>query len=211
MKIKTPLMTVECEGLFLIVFFLFLLSIQVREFLNYYFLCYLVIIFHELSHVLIGVIIGKEIENFKFTLSGVCVTFKEKRFVTTNMIAKSEIIPEIILYLAGPISNVVLAILFYKIELIMGMNLLLAMINLVPIYPLDGYQILLRILKLFGFNQTLNIYIIHILNYVFFFILICFCIYQIIYFDNIAILLFPIYISLLKLNENNSKKMYNKC
>lgn len=211
MKIKTPLMTVECEGLFLIVFFLFLLSIQVREFLNYYFLCYLFIIFHELSHVLIGVIIGEEIENFKFTLSGVCVTFKEKRFVTTNMITKSKIIPEIILYLAGPISNVMLAILFYKIELIMGMNLLLAMINLVPIYPLDGYQILLRILKLFGFNQTLNTYIIHILNYVFFFILFCFCIHQIVYFDNIAILLFPIYISLLKLNENNSKKMYNKC
>ena len=45
------------------------------------------------------------------------------------------------LYLAGPLSNLILAILFKNIDMVYDINLALALINLLPVKPLDGFSI----------------------------------------------------------------------
>ena len=62
----------------------------------------------------------------------------------------------ILIYLAGPISNIILALVFYRIRFIFEINLSLAIINLFPIYPLDGYNVLENV---FGDNIKKNIYL----------------------------------------------------
>ena len=76
---------------------------------------------------------SKKIEKIKLSIAGVCVTFNN---------SKLEIVKNLIIYLAGPLANICLAILFYKINFIFEVNIFLALLNLMPIYPLDGYNIL---------------------------------------------------------------------
>ena len=66
---------------------------------------------------------------------------------------KNELHPRwILIYFAGPLSNLVLAFLFYNIEMVRDINVGLAIINLLPIYPLDGFHIL-KILLNWSFSK----------------------------------------------------------
>ena len=139
MKIKTPFFIIEFEIMFLIVFFSFILSNEIKKILFSFYMCYLFIIFHELSHMFVATILGKEIKLFKFSLAGVNICFSN--------LNKLSIYKEILIYLAGPVSNIVLATLFQYNKMIFEVNLSLAIINLIPIFPLDGYNILYNILR----------------------------------------------------------------
>lgn len=139
MKIKTPFFIIEFEIIFLIVFFSFILSNEIKKMLFSFYICYLFIIFHELSHVFFASLFGKKMKKFKFTLSGVNINFSN--------ICELEKYKEIIIYIAGPLSNFLLAIIFYYNKMIFEVNIFLGLINLLPIYPLDGYNILVNILR----------------------------------------------------------------
>lgn len=195
MKIKTPFFIIEFEIIFIIVFFSFILSNEIKKILFSFYICYLFIIFHELSHMLIASIFGKEIKLFKFSLAGVNICF--------NNLNKLSIYKEILIYLAGPISNILLAILFQYNKMIFEINLSLAIINLIPIFPLDGYNILYNVLR----NKNSNV-LIEVISGIFIFTLLVFSIIQIIYTNNITILIFLIYILLIYLVNKKGKNSH---
>ena len=133
MRVKKCNILIEIENLLLIILISFFFSDKIKLFLTSYFVCYLFIIFHELSHILFATLFGKKIEKIKLSIAGVCVTFNN---------IKLETVKNLIIYIAGPLANICLAILFHKINFIFEVNIFLALLNLMPIYPLDGYNIL---------------------------------------------------------------------
>lgn len=109
------------------------------------FISYCIIIIHELSHLAAALAIGLCPERIEIHPFGVCLKLK-------NKIVRS-MSDEIILYLSGPLSNILMALsvktIFYFIpyaEFIYLSNIMLFLANMLPIVPLDGGILLRRIL-----------------------------------------------------------------
>ena len=77
MKINTPLFKIEIEWLMIITIIISIFSLNLRNYLSNFFICYIFILFHEMSHMFFGAIFGEEIDTLKLTISGVNVLFKE--------------------------------------------------------------------------------------------------------------------------------------
>ena len=207
MKIKTPFFTIEIESLFFIILLITIFSSNFRIYILNYFICYLFILFHELSHMFVASILGKEIDNFKFSISGVNISFKRNDIFDFS---NNKIIKNIIIYIAGPLSNILLSIIFKNNILVYQVNMFLAIINLLPIFPLDGYNILLNVFKLFNNIEKDKCYLItEYIGNIFFFVLLIISLYQILYFKNPSIIIFLIYVFLLRQNQKQ-EKMYEK-
>lgn len=210
MKLKFSKVNIEFEIVFLIVFLVFIFSNTIRKILFSFYMCYLFIIFHELAHLTITLLFGKEIENFKFSLSGVCIELKKKRFdLKGNKRLKKENIEEIILYLAGPISNIILAYIFNNNKMICEINIAFAIINLLPIFPLDGYNILDNLLELFSMRLKKREVILEILSNILIFILFFVGIVQLLFLFNPSIIMFSFYIFLIQFNNKKRQKFTN--
>lgn len=205
MKINTPYFVLKIEILLLIVFLISILSEQVRMFLSAFYICYLFIIFHELSHMFTGVILGKETKQFSLSLSGVCISFHEKKYTTKKKI-KSDILKDILIYIAGPISNIIIAIVFNNIKLIFEINLFFAILNLIPLYPLDGYNILYSILKLFNIKEDLMKFIFIIIENILIIFLSILALVQMLVFRNASMIIFIIYVIIQKKQREISEK-----
>ncbi len=182
----------EIENLLIIILISFFISDKIKLFLTSYFVCYLFIIFHELAHIIFATIYGKKIKRIKLSLAGVCVTFNNDEL---------KIVKKIIIYVAGPLSNVCLALIFKKIDFVYEINLFLAILNLMPIYPLDGYNILLCVLDLFKKNTY-----IFLIENMFILILLFLSIIILIFNFNPSLLIFIIYILLIKYGAKKQGK-----
>ena len=116
------------------------LNKEINLYFSNYITCLLFTVFHEFSHIFIASIFGKQITEINFTVCGLNAKIHEK-----NKIQKCWLF----IYLAGPLSNLMLAILTRKIYLSFMLNMVLCVLNLLPIYPLDGFKILDLLLKWF--------------------------------------------------------------
>ena len=197
MKIKTPFLVLEIEILFIIVIFISIFSSTFFDYILNYFICYSFILFHELSHMFMASVFGKEIDIFKFSISGVNIKFKEESNKKNINILK-----EILIYIVGPFSNVFLAMLLKNNIMIFQMNLFLAFINILPIYPLDGYNILRNIFYIFFSKKKSNI-ILECTNKFVFIIMLVIALLQVIFLKNPSIIIFSIYIFFI--NQNSKK------
>ncbi len=139
MKLKLRDKYICIEEVVIITLFLCFLSKKARCFLDNYFICYLFITFHELTHVLVASIFGYELKGINIKLAGLNAIFRE-RFCG---------IKGIIIYLVGPLSNIILAFLFKNIKMVFEINMALALINIILSRPLDGYNVLRLILEMF--------------------------------------------------------------
>lgn len=128
----------EIEYLLLIILCISGISDTILSFLDKYYICILFVIFHELSHILIGSLLSKRLSRIFIGISGMTAFFKYD-FKRRNRLYY---IKETIIYLAGPLSNILIAYFFMDIKLLFEINIFLAILNLLPIYPLDGYNIL---------------------------------------------------------------------
>lgn len=183
---------IEVENLLIIILISFFISDKIKLFLTSYFVCYLFIIFHELSHIIFATIFGKKIKKIKLSLAGICVTFSNEYL---------SVIKRIIMYLVGPISNFVLALIFNNINFIYEVNLFLGILNLLPIYPLDGYNILLAILDLVNKSNYINF-----IERVFISSLLFISISIFLLYFNPSLLIFVTYILLIKnISKNHGK------
>ena len=199
MKFRTPFFLIEIESIFLIVIFLSIFSNVFRNYMCGYYICYLFILFHEFSHIFVAAILGKEMEVLKFSISGVNIKFKYK---TEKYIYN---IGNILIYIIGPISNLILAIVFYNNKMIFEINIFLALINLLPIYPLDGYNILKFIIYYF-LNKKIGKKLLNLINNIVFIFLGIVAFFQIIYLNNPSVVLLFIYLFFInkanKINKN---------
>lgn len=112
---------------------------QAESFLVFYFF----VIMHELAHVLVALCLKIKVEEIYFLPFGVNAKFN------FNSYRKKEII----IALAGPIFSILIGFILKKYIV---QNLFIAIMNLFPIYPLDGGRILknIIILKLGIINGT---------------------------------------------------------
>lgn len=210
MKLKFSKVNIEFEIVFLIVFLVFIFSNTIRKILFSFYMCYLFIIFHELAHLTIALLFGKEIENFKFSLSGVCIELKKKRFdLKGNKRLKIENIEEIILYLAGPISNIILAYIFNNNKMICEINIAFAIINLLPIFPLDGYNILDNLFELFNMRLKKREAILELISKILIYTLFFVGIVQLLFLFNPSIIMFSFYVFLIQFNNKKRQKITN--
>ena len=109
---------------------------------------YLVMLLHESTHLLAAACIGLKPESLLFAPFGVNLKLKNKIILSLS--------EEIILYLSGPLLNGVLALagVFYGNREFYQLNTALMVMNLLPILPLDGGMIFLRVISAFYSRQT---------------------------------------------------------
>ena len=188
------------ETIFIVIIFCIIFK-GIRNYFENYFICYLFIIFHELSHVLLASLFGIKTTKLTITISGLHVSLND--FNRNNY-------KWLIIFLAGPISNILLALIFKNIEIVYTINLALAIINLIPLYPLDGYNILETVLKLKKVKNAEKVK--NVLEIMVITLLVIIAICQFVKFNNLSLIfiVFYIFIQSLSLRNNWDSAMYQK-
>ena len=105
-------------------------------------LSYAIMTVHELSHLLAAVCIGLKPSRIVFYPFGVNLKLKTRMIYSIS--------DEVILYFAGPFSNVIMALLAVFLDFPMKeefyiQNIALFILNMLPIIPLDGGVILKKV------------------------------------------------------------------
>lgn len=208
--------------------FLFLLLFLITSQLEIYVLLMILACIHELAHLITGVILGFKPEEIRITPMGLQVSFQVKCDEYNKKIGKANVLSlkKCMIALAGPMINLVIAfciMLGIKYHLINGdlvnksiivvyANILIALFNLIPIYPLDGGRIINEILHItLGLKKSYQYT--HKISKVTIIILTAITSVAILYLQNIAILLILSYLWFLVIQENKiycNRKMIEK-
>lgn len=183
-----------------------------------YCLCLLFALIHELGHVLVARILGNKLLKFKIMPLGFSIFLQTNIEDYNKKIKKGNmyVLKNLIISIAGPITNIIIFLVtfFLPIELmlkekIIYINAIIAIFNLIPMYPLDGSKILQNALKLFCSNKESYKYINIVANATLI-IFTIFCSVFILYAKNIAIVAILIYLWYINVKENEKQKIRNK-
>ncbi len=176
----------------------------ILEQIDVYFIFIISIILHEMAHLSVGMLIGLKPKIFSINPLGVSVEFYLYR--------QRKSWKKIVTYLAGPLMNVLLAILFSKIPLeenlqmkIVYTNIILAIFNLVPIMPLDGGRILKEMLTQKIGNKDATIFMNDLTQVILVAVTLIYSI-MILKLQNFAIFLLVLYLWYLKYIEDKKVK-----
>lgn len=173
---------------------------------------------HEMGHLIVGVLLGFKVKNLTINPMGLTVRFginvKEynKKVKKGNMLA----LKKIIIASSGPAINFLIVLVAYflynKCNLnidyskIIYINIIIGIFNLIPIYPLDGGQILKNILHIKCGLENSYKYTNEISN-ILLIIITAFSSIAIYYLKNIAVLFIIIFLWNLVIKEN---KIHNQ-
>ncbi len=183
-----------------------------------YCLCLLFALIHELGHVLVARILGNKLLKFKIMPLGFSIFLQPNIEDYNQKIKKGNmyVLKNLIISIAGPITNIIIFLVtfFLPIELmlkekIIYINAIIAIFNLIPMYPLDGSKILQNALKLFCSNKESYKYTNIVANATLI-IFTIFCSVFILYAKNIAIVAILIYLWYINIKENEKQKIRNK-
>lgn len=140
--------------------FFFALFFCITKQIRYYIIIMIFASIHECAHLITGLLIGFRPKKIGILPVGLVLSFKEDINCYNKKILKGDMLclKKIIVLLAGPIINIFIALIFIKMEIstkfinkeeIIYSNLIIAIFNLFPIYPLDGGKIIKILLNIF--------------------------------------------------------------
>lgn len=112
---------------------------------------FIFILLHELGHAITGITLGLKVKKININVFGLSIEFENY--------GKERINNKIIIDMAGPAINIIsfIVAVIFKNEEIAYINILLAIINLLPIYPLDGGRIVKNLLlKKYNYKQVVG-------------------------------------------------------
>lgn len=163
MHIKVRLKIILC----LLIFIIFISFNNIKLYALFIFFIFL----HELSHIITIVCLNYKIEKIEITPFGLNLNFKINIDDYNKKIEKGTLITlkKILIYSAGPLTNLIIVIILlvieiikmktilpndlgifmYKIETAININTIIFIFNMLPIYPLDGGRIIKEIIHLF--------------------------------------------------------------
>lgn len=189
--------------------FLFIIFFIITKQIDIYAIFIISTLIHEVSHALIGIFLGLKLRKFCIMPFGFKITFEETGSYKKNAIKK------FILAASGPFTNLcimVIAIIFKLHSNIVYANLIIAIFNLIPIYPLDGGRLLKTILRGKKNPQQTN-YIINKISNITIIILTAVTSILILYIKNIIIIFVLAYLWYIVIKENKKynliKRVYN--
>lgn len=172
-------------------------------------------IIHELCHLLAGLLLKMKVKRITLMPVGLSIEFALTQEDYNVKVLKSNRleIKRIIIAMAGPLANIAIMFMVSLINIssdlgktILYSNFLIAIFNLLPIYPLDGGRILKAILSLLVTKKKATIYMNKISNIILFLITFLFSI-LIYYLKNMALLVILIYLWYIVLKQNKIYKM----
>ena len=186
--------------------FIFLIIFLITNQIKIYAYLMLFAFIHELGHLYMGLLLGLKPKSLKIMPFGVSIlfeTYKTKKQTQTK---------KMFIAIAGPVVNIIIAIvgwLFeWQVEIIYA-NILIAIFNLLPIYPLDGGRIINAILSMKLKQERVIKYILKISN-ISIIILTIIASIGILYLKNIAIIFIIAYLWWLVIRLNKISKMKKK-
>lgn len=173
-------------------------------------------IFHELGHMLAGILLGFKPNEIEIMPFGLSIGFESKLENYNHKIKKGTIltIKKMIIAICGPLTNLIFVLIFSifknpiiesKIELIIYANIIIGMFNLIPIYPLDGGRIAKYILNITEGRAKAYKYT-NLISNITISMLTAISSIAVLYFKNVAILLILGYLWLLVIKENKRYK-----
>lgn len=202
--------------------FIFVILFYFTRQIEIYAMIMIFALIHELGHLLAGILLGMKPEKLEIMPFGVSISFKigveeyNKKIKKGNKLE----IKKILVALAGPITNFIIILVTFNLNIeivkslsIIYTNFLIIIFNLLPIYPLDGGRILKGILhinlgKIKSEQYINNISIITVI------IITAISSILILYIKNISIFLIDIYLWYLVMREKfkyiKRKEIYKK-
>lgn len=152
---------------------------------------------HELFHLICySIIKRRRNEEFKALLT--ISIFGGLAYLEYQNFSKIE---KILLFISGIIGNIILVILLFKDVDFRTYNLILIIFNLIPVYPLDGYNIYKQ-LKCYNIKSYIKVLIVIILIFIIIFL----------FTKSFCILIISIFITLKNINireEEFKNKLFN--
>ena len=175
--------------------FLFISYTYYIDKLELFLIFYVSVLIHEIAHIVIALILKVNVTEILLMPFGVCASYNEK--ITRKK--------ETIISFAGPILSFIISI-FSKELLIQNINLLIMILNLIPIYPLDGGRIQKNyFIAKYGYNNGTKIS--KMVTDFFIIIVFIFSIIFIIYINNYYLFFLSLYIHTLSKKEMKKERI----